>query len=364
MLNVFVAIIIAITWIALEKLITTYLSGRVDKYEKKEEINTYPFVIKQTVLIRIFNFITLAVVILAAIVVNVLLYQDILNHYGFVILFNFVLLLFFINHLYSALEYFFHRFYVYDDYILETYFGRNKIIKYTDAAFTTISNDFIIIDINNKKNFVIRDTYCGIESFKQTLFKKNVEAIDYTKVKEFLSNSKNDANFLRFISSNFVTGMLLLSCIILSIQLINKEKPTKIRNEIVGITSLISINKSSNKIDISLEDDTFIYEISDVSYRVADPKIFDDLISGISVNIGFYKEQNNIRYVNYISFQRPDDELRIHAYVSRYSWYNYVDKYYNSFKNCGYMFLLLSIGISLNEIYLIYDYYSKKKIVK
>ena len=34
MLNVFVAIIIAITWIALEKLITTYLSGRVDKYEK------------------------------------------------------------------------------------------------------------------------------------------------------------------------------------------------------------------------------------------------------------------------------------------------------------------------------------------
>ena len=105
MLNVFVAIIIAITWIALEKLITTYLSGRVDKYEKKEEINTYPFVIKQTVLIRIFNFITLAVVILAAIVVNVLLYQDILNHYGFVILFNFVLLLFFINHLYSSSDY-------------------------------------------------------------------------------------------------------------------------------------------------------------------------------------------------------------------------------------------------------------------
>lgn len=355
MLNVFVAIILAVSWIALEKLICTFLSQKAIKNDEKVVFDKFPYLIKQIALIRIFNAITLILVLISDIFVNYLLVRDLLNHYGFIVIFNFVSIVFFLSHSYQILEYFFHRFYVYEDRIVEKHFKLSRTIMFTDLKFTTISDDFILFDVNNNIHFELNDYYCGITSLKKLLFSKNVEGIDYTDALERLKKSRNGTKRYKYITSLVVSLLLLVCCIVLSVVISRTEQPNSQRNELSGEVSEVSIDRTNNIISFKLhKDDSVTYVVRDVAYEISEEAIFHDLKDGKIVTVGYNKEVDNKRNVIYLSFD-------YNVYVSSGKWYRREQSVYRVMKNCGYIFMILSVVLTGYDIVITYTYFSMRR---
>ncbi len=182
-----ISFILVIILLSLEVLLSGFFSKKALKEEDEHQFNI-PFRISTCKSSKIFNVITIILIVIITITLDVTILLDNSIKNIFILVSNSVVIAILIVHLFSLLKNL-NLYYIVNDTNIERHTKKEfNTIEFSDLSFTVCNHGMLLKDNKEKKYYLIPDSFVGVYHLRKLLVSKDVTNISAEEIKNLIES--------------------------------------------------------------------------------------------------------------------------------------------------------------------------------
>lgn len=185
MVPILVGFITLVILLSIEVLLSGFFSKKALKEEDEKQFVT-PYKISTCKSSKIFNIITIVLIIIITVILDVTLILDSAINNFIVIVNNSVILFILILHIVSFLKNL-NVYFIVNDSNIERHFKKQSVtVEFKDLSYTVCNIGILMKNINTNEYYLIPDTFVGSNHLRKLLVSKESSNLPIDEVKRFL----------------------------------------------------------------------------------------------------------------------------------------------------------------------------------